>query len=457
MKSGAYEACRYFVPSSLLASQTMKTTAKVRRRTLNPEPLTYLKMMNDQATLVTLGQLKPQTAANRATALRLFLRANHLQIDDVVGIEMRPHFPLAVEHLVSRLREEGRSDRSITNTRAALTPWKQAVIADDTARSLQSCQPTPFMKVLRESVGDHPRDLVARQSGVPHGMFKGWLNGKLPHASNAKYLRRVESFFGLERESLVTLAGISNGARAREQVGQAHPIAFREKLGARSRSEYYLVPPMDSPLRQQWESLMRYKTAAVPILRRSGRGRWTFSPLQVIRESKANWSTFLDGVEVPTAKPTWAQTASFLGWMALPPDRGGLGFPQDTLQTLAWLAVPEFVEPYLEWVKNRCGGKRTKSTAEFFSLASCLVRPKVGFLYQQPELIKTLPERYQCEDWQALCERQHDYLEQLKVAFEPEYVSNRDPFEPIQSMIDLPQPLEAMADMVQREGVPDFV
>lgn len=450
MKSRTYDACRYFVPSSLPASQTMKTAARVRRRTLKPEHLTYAQLLSDQATLVTLGQLKAQTAANRATALRLFLRANHVQIDDVVGIEMRPHFSLAVEKLVNRLREEGRSDRSISNTRAALTPWKQAVIVEDTARSLQSSQPTPFVKALRESVGDHPRDLVARQSGVPRGMFLGWLDGKMPRASNAKYVRKIEGFFGLERESLVTLAGISDGARAREQVGQAHPIEYREKLGARSRSAYYLEPPTGSPLRQQWTSLMRYKTAPVPILRRSPTGRWTFSPLQVIRESKANWSTFLDGVEVPTAKPTWAQTAAYLGWMALSPDQGGLGLPQDTLQTLAWLAVPEFVEPYLEWLKKRCGGKRTKSTAEFFSLASCLVRPGFGFLYQQPALIKTLPVRFQCEDWHALCQRQHDYLEQLKLALKPEFVPNRDPFEPIQSLIDLPQPLEAMADMVQR-------
>jgi len=306
------------------------------------------------------------------------------------------------------------------------------------------------MEALKASVGDHSKDLVARQTGVPRSMFLGWLSGKMPRASNARFIRKIEGFFGLERESLVTLAGISDGARARECVGEAHSIEYREKLGARSRSEYYLQPPTDSPLRRQWTALMRYKTAPVPILRRSPAGRWTFSPLQVIEESEANWSTFLDGVEVPTAKPTWAQTAGYLGWMALPLEEGGLGMHQGTLQTLAWLAVPESVEQYLEWLKKRCGGKRTKSTAEFFSLALCLVRPVVGFLYQQPEFLKTLPDRFQVEDWHALCLRQYDYLEQLKQAFKPELVSSRDPFEPIQSLIDLPQPMEAMADMIQR-------
>jgi hypothetical protein len=428
----------------------MKAAAKVRRRNLKPEPLTYAQMMRDQSTLVTLGQLKPQTYANRATALRLFLRANHVQLEDVVGIEMGPHFPLCVDNLVSLLRREGRNDRSITNTRSALKPWKLAVIADEIARALQNSQPTPFVSVLLQSIGKYPRDLVARQAGVPRSMFLGWLTGKMPRASNARYVRRIESFFGLESGSLVALAGISDGARARENVGEAHTIAYRENLGARSRSEYYLVPPLNSPLREQWRQLIRYKTAPVPTLKRSPAGRWTFSPLQAIRESDANWSTFLDGVEVPTAKPAWAQVAAFLGWMGLPTERGGLGMEKDTLQTLAWLAVSEFVEQYLEWLKQRCGGKRTKSTAEFFSLVSCLVRPAVGFLYQQPAMILTLSERFHSEDWFGMCQRQHAYIEQLKAAFKSEIVMSRDPFEPIQSMLDLPQPMEAIADMVQR-------
>lgn len=428
----------------------MKTTAKVRRRTLKPESLTYAQLISNQTQLVELGQVKPQTAANRATALRQFLRANHVQVDDVVGLEMRPHFPIAIERLVTSLRMDGRSDRSISNTRSALTPWKLAVIADDTVRALEQSQPTPLVEVLRKSLTGQPVDRVARQCGVPRYMLYGWLAGKKPRRSNAMYLRRIESFFGLESESLVTLAGITGGARAMQQVGEAHPIEYRERLGERSRSEYYLVPSIDSPLRQQWKALMRYKTAAVPTLLRSATGRWTFSPLLVVKETPANWFTFLDGVEVPTAKAAWSQTAAYLGWLALPPDRGGLGMAAGDLQTLAWLAVSDFVEAYLEWLKKRCGGRRTKGTAELLSLASCVVREQVGFLTQQPAFLKTLPERFHSEDWSELCRRQSAYIARLQQAFKPELVSSRDAFEPIRSITELPQPLEAIADMVQR-------
>jgi hypothetical protein len=407
-------------------------------------------MVGDQTTLVTLGQLNAHTAANRVTALRLFLRANHVQIDDVVGIEMRPHFPLATDRLRALMLEEGRSDRSISNTRSALMSWKQVVIKHDTALALFSNQPTPFVEVIRASVGDHSKQMVARQTGVPCTMLSGWLAGKAPRASNANFIRRIESFFGLERDSLVTLAGIQAGVRPHPHVGEPQRIEYRETLGGRSRAEYCLVPPADSPLRLQWKSLITYKTAPVASMERSSTGRWTFSPLQVIRETEVNWSTFLGGVEVPTAKPTWAHTASYLGWMAQAKSKGGLGLPEADLQTLAWLAVPDFVEPYLDWLKERCGGRRTKSTVEFLSLVSCMVRPVVGFIYQQPAFQETLPERFQTEDWFALCKRQFSYITQLQQAFEPEIVSSRDSFEPIRHVIELTQPLEAIADMVQR-------
>lgn len=417
---------------------------------MKPEPLTYAQLLNNQSQLLELGQLNPQTAANRATALRQFLRTNHVQVEDVVGLEMRPHFLIAIERLVTSLRAEGRSDRSISNTRSALMPWKLAVIADDTLRALENSQPTPFVEVLRRSLAGQPVDPVSRQCGVPRAMLYGWLAGKMPRRSSAMYLRRIESFFGLEGESLLALAGITGSTRASQRVGEASPIEYREKLGERSRNEYYLVPPLDSPLRQQWKMLMRYKTAAVPTLSRSSTGRWTFSALLVVTERPASWFAFLDGVEVPTAKAAWSQTAAYLGWMSLPPDRGGLGMAAGDLQTLAWLAVPDFIEAYLEWLKKRCGGKRTRSTAEFLSLASCLVREKVGFLAQQPVFLGSLPERFRSEKWRELCGRQSAYIAKLQQAFKPELVSGRDSFEPIRSITELPQPLEAIADMVQR-------
>lgn len=442
--------CRFFVPSSLLASQTVKATSKVRKCTVKPEPLTYSQLLNDQARLVTLGQLNAHTASNRSTALRQFLRANHVQVEDVVGNEMRPHFPLSVQNLVTILRGENRSDRSITNTRSALTHWKTSVIEYDTTLARFLDQPTPLAETLKAALGGHPVKRVARQCCVPYGLIYGWLKGKIPHSSNARYLRRIETFFGLELDSLVALAGIVNGARPEQRVGTSVAIQYRQSLGVRTRDEYCLKPPIDSPLRAQWEDFLRYKTALAPALRRSNKGRWSFSQLQVITETEAKWPWFLDGREVPSAQANWRWVTSFLGWMAVPKDMGGLGMPPESLQTLAWLAVPDYVEAYVLWFKRRCGNKITNSTTSMFGLISSMVRPLEGYLYQKPQLQKTLPEAFQNEEWTAVCLRQFEHLRKLLNSLQPEIVPSRDAFEPIQSVIDLPQPLEAIADMVQR-------
>ena len=112
---------------------------------------------------------------------------------------------------------------------------------------------------------------------------------------------------------------------------------------------------------------------------------------------------------------------------------------KDTLQTLAWLVVPDHIEAFLSWKKERSGGKRSKSTNTFFGIISSLVRPRVGYLYQSPAFLKTLPESFHEQEWCSLCLRQFEYIDQLQKALAPELESSRDPFEPIRSVNDLPQ------------------
>jgi len=449
-KSSTYEQRKYLVPSSLLASQTTKAPAKARKRAMQLELLTYSKLLEDQSLLVPLGQLNPQTAANRATALRLFLRANHIHETDVVGSEMRLDFPASINRMNVVLREQGRSDRSISNVRSAVTPWKQAVVADDTFRARESNKLTPFNTELTRVLDCHPIKVVARQAGVPQDMLYGWLNGKSPRASSAKFIRRIESFFGLDREGLVSLAGISGSSRPKDQVGDAEKIDYRKALGLRTQNRYCLVAPADSPLREQWSELLRYKTAPVPLLNRGPAGRWTFTALNVMRSTDANWMVFLDGIEIPTAKATWSLTASYLGWLALNRDAGGPGEASETLETLAWLCIPDHIENYLAWTKQRSGGRVTQSALVFLGIVTWMSRPGNGYLYQQPEFLKTLPARFKNENWHDLCTRQHAYCAKLHQALVPEVESSRDPFEPIQHIIELAEPLEAVADMVQR-------
>ncbi|WP_189354776.1 hypothetical protein, partial [Vogesella fluminis] len=154
-KTEGYNFCRYFTPASLTASQTPKEKKKRANGRLMP-PLTYQRLLDEQTRKIQLEGLNEQTAANRATALRNFLRANKMRLDDVVGDEMRLKHPEATERLVHMLEAEGRSPRSISNTRAAFRPWRDAVIEHDTAQALAAEKGTPFVQALISVMADSP-------------------------------------------------------------------------------------------------------------------------------------------------------------------------------------------------------------------------------------------------------------------------------------------------------------
>ena len=415
-----------------------------------PPRLTYKMLREQQQRHAVTGLIKKQTAANRLTALNLFLRANQLHEDDVVASELRATYPQAIQTFVDTLRAENRTDRSISNIRSALTCFKEAVTGFDTELALSEGDIPPFTKAVRAVMADHAVKRVGKQCGIPSDMLYGWLNGKWPRVSSLKYIRRLESFFALERDSIAALAGIKGNLREEPRVGAAHSIEYREALSGRSQSPYWLVTSENSTLGLQWTELLDYKTAAAPTLERTSRGRWSFAPLEVTVRTQKNWWAFLRGREVPSARMAWARTASFLGWLALPKGQGGREIPTSELQTLAWFVVPGLLNDYLEWMKARAGGKHTGTTQEFLAMVRWLCRPEVGYLYQCPHLQATLPTEYRAQEWHDMCVKQFKYAGQLTQAYQSEIAPGRDPFQPLEQLIEVPEPMEFMADMVER-------
>lgn len=337
-KTEGYNFCRYFTPASLTASQAPKEKKKRAHGRLML--LTYQYLLDEQTRKIQLEGLNAQTAANRATALRNFLHANKMRLDDVVGDEMRLKHPEAIERLVHMLEAEGRSPRSISNTRAAFRPWHDAVIEHDTALALAAERGTPFVQALKSVLADAPVKRVARLASVPQDMLRGWLLGKQPRPSSAKYLMRIEAFFGLERSSLIRLAGVKPRGYKAQLGGPAAPIPYNQTVLALTQQPYCCKPEAGSPLRQQWYAYVAYKTAAVPTLKRTKRGKWRISPCPLSPSTDANWWAFHDGKEVASARIAWHKTSSYLGWLSLSVERGGKGLPVDSVQTLAWLAIP---------------------------------------------------------------------------------------------------------------------
>lgn len=448
-KSTSSAVCRYFVPSPLLASQVTKGGKRAPKKPKKLTPLTYIQLLNEQDRAVQNGSLNKQTAANRATALRLFLRVHHFLPEDVVGPEFRATFPLAEAQFLQAMQVEGRTSRSISNLRAALKPWRLAVAEEDKRRALEEVGVAPFGRQIRELIDGMPIRAFARKVGVRAHLLYGWAKGIQPAPSSVPEIRRVEAFFGIERDSLVTLAGIRDHGYIRPAVGTPPPNAYRQRLAVVRKQRYLLKVPDGSPMRAEWRELMRYKTAAVPALNRPHRGTWTFSPHQRV-EREAAWYSFLDDKEVPSAGLCWGVVASYLGWLRLSKEQGGLGMDETAVQTLGWLAVTEHLEAYLDWRVRRADGKMTRGILYLVVIMLWMTRPRDGYLYQQTEFQRLLPERYHSADWQQLCKTSHEYCERLYQFWEPKVQVARDPFDTVRTVVDCKEPMQEIADMVQR-------
>lgn len=447
--SEGYAYRRYFTPSPLTASQETKNKRVRGARFPMSTPLTYQLLLDIQARDVQIKGLNQQTAANRATALRAFLRANHLSPQDVVGDEMRVKHADALTKYARSLEKAGTSARNITNSVSAIRPWKESVLQHDTVAALDAGKSTPFQLALKSSMEGIPVARVAREAKIPKYMLWGWIIGKVPRASSDRYLWRLESYLGLERNSLLKLSGIKPIGYKPSLGGEPEPLAYNQKLTILTKEHYFFKPEKTSPLRGQWEEFLHYKTATIPTLKRTRRGKWRFSPCPLTADSASTWWAFLAGREIASARMSWSNVARYLGWLMLPVEQGGRGLERDQLDTLAWLAVPDYIEEHLDWHRLRIGA-RNRGATQFLAFVTTLVRPVHGYLRQLPDMQQTLPQQFQDESWEVICDRQFELVQNLTYAYKDETEVTRDSFAPIRHIIHLPQPMEAIADMVHR-------
>lgn len=417
---------------------------------MSAKPTTYTDLLAMQERLVLQGALKAQTAANRASILRAFLKLNNLDVDDAVGHEFRASFHAQCREFAEHLTAEGRTARNVSNSLAALRPWRQLVVSVDTDRAIAGDSLPPFAQAFRSLLKEYPVKRLAAQLAIPSDMLYGWLKGKKPRLSNLPYLHRVEKHFGVEHGELAVLAGFSGGSRIATTVGESALVDYRGTLATRTANHYLLKPEANSPLRTQWHEFVRYKTEWQPELNRGDSAIWRISPLKFRRESALSWASFLDGSEVPTAKFAWTKTASYLGWLALPAEQGGGGIPMNDVQTLAWFAVKEQVEAYVRWMVKRNDNVYNGAVFEFFAFGASLLRLGTGYLQQQPDFLGTLPSKFQSGDWEEMCRKTFALLQTLSTRYRKERRQTRDPKAPMRHVLETENPMELVADMVQR-------
>jgi integrase len=107
-------------------------------------------------------------------------------------------------------------------------------------------------------------------------------------------------------------------------------------------------------------------------------------------------------------------------------------------QTMAWFAVPQAVNGFLEFLTERSGGVEHGGHVIFASLASSLTHPVTGYLTQQPAFAKGLPNAFAPAEWTTMCKETYALCAGWK---RDARNLSRDPTAPIHRLLDLAEPL----------------
>lgn len=221
-----------------------------------------------------------------------------------------------------------------------------------------------------------------------------------------------------------------------EGVGEPR---FRQKIRKLMKSRYRLaLKKWPAQLRGEFLALTEYKTAPSGLGNKERRGEWEEETVGIRQHS----------------------LESFFGFLCLPVDQSdpelrGMGLPLDDL-TLAWLAVYDVVERFLDFRCLRSGDYNSEAVS-FIKNWAALLQPESGWLWLHPELLDRLPEQQRRKveaagGWENYCVSVLAEFKKSLVLLKRDGLINqtRDPMAPIAPILDHGKPLSLIDNALRQ-------
>lgn len=461
------------VPLNGLAKVPNRHVKRARKRPLNSSKLTFHNLQDLQRQRINRGDgPSASSLANLQSALSAFLAEQRLTPEMPVGSIFRASYYNHLRAHVASLQKENRSKDYITNRRALLAHWRKCVIDYDRYCAIDLKQAHPFQQALQEIVAKVPSQrALARDSGIPLATLKRWLNGTIPHIGSIHHAVNLERLLCLEPGQLRDLLPDRVLQASSPKELPETKIAYRVRQSEASKVTYAVKEPTER-LRREWTELLQYKVGELetgewssddadegedgdekPGLRRSTNGRWSSTGAAVAVPKASNWFAFYRGKYVATACIKWSQVAQFTGWLMLSKSEGGQEMAADEAQKLSNLARRNLVRAHVEWRIERTGGKVHAGIIGFLQFVSSLCNPRTGYLTQSKSRVADADCSDTEKQWRNRCEATFDSIRKLRAELSQDAEISRDPFEPIQHVLSLQNPLDAIADMTMRINI----
>ena len=443
------------VPVSLNISQSrLFQTARADKRKKKMSAiasLTFRELAEKMNLRAAEGVVGPSSLPNLQSALKAFLQQSGLSEDCVIGSILRVSYYRNLAKHVEELKVQGRTAAYIANRKSLLGKWSSLLNQLDRLEALTNNTNTPFQLALQDilkQANTNPTQL-AKVLGINKQTFQRWLKGAQPQQAALPALRRIEAFFALERNALVTLAFESNYYKPADE-SVAPKIEYRERLATFCKEHYYLKT-ISEQLAREWSELVVHKTEKLPLLKRYSRGAWVTTEYITEGKTERNRHLFVRDKYVPTSKVLWISLVAYFGWMCRDTANEGAGLSVDDVQSLAWFSHKSMIHRYLTWKLERANNKVHYGILDFVKQVKALTHPVHGYLTQMPSLNQHLPEFARHKNWLEGCNEAYEWASEMKRNLGSDGIEHsRQPMEPIKHILELPDPLEAIGDMTAR-------
>ena len=459
----------YLVPSSLHERRAPRQQQRrARRRAMAMTCLTMTTLIDVMRERAGQPGLPTQASLpNFESALRHFVEERGLKPDDPIGGLLRLGYPKALAAHTTALLKRKADRRVIANRASALKKWRKLVaVLDRESAAMAGAKPpfsaalTRLMEECRTPGGEQISiRAIALQAGVPIATLRRWIDGVHPKGRHVvRYIKRLERFFGLAPGAIFdTLAGERLPDRKDKEMDTPRN-EYRARLSRQSRDPYLLKPSEGSAaFRAEWTALIQMKTqtfagsdvwSTVPI-EAGVRKRWVLHGPNSARGAADDWVDSRNNRLCPTAGNVFRYVVGYIGWLALSTERGGAGLDAVACQSLCFFTDIQRLSQYLEWRIERAGGVISGAVTTTLRFAGMLLHPQTGFLPRNPALGRKMGITTN-QEWEQHCNAALQWVKNSKKAIAPKVSMSRNPFEPIRSIVELPNPMGAVADAVQR-------
>lgn len=405
----------------------------------NPMNAKYKKLIDFHLDkLAQCGKNNIQVQRNQISTLHSFLAFCGKTEDSYVGAELRNAFEPTLASFFEVLAQ---STKTLSDKRGHMRSWKLSfdALQNSLTKNSSLVLPKGFTEALRNEVvkkGIAPKTLAVR-SKISTSAMQRWMAGSMPNTQTLPSVRRLERELGLERGTLEKHLNVT-GRAAEAIVKSPVCIEYRERL-KKSRKLQYLLKEIDfrENLISEWKDYFSFKTSTYTPMKRRNSAVWRLLPLHSI-QGQISFLAKKEDFGCPSGQAVLSRFRAYWGFLRLPESEGGYGLTDGSVQTLATLVVPEWLEAYFQFLKRRSGGKTHEGHLKFSHEVAAMTNPEFGYLTQISYYSRLTSEVTRGRTWEQLCQQAAAVARAWGRAATD---VSRDPVLPILPLLRLEEPL----------------